>query len=57
MTIRGLFSGVLLLAGLEVVTSSTQAASRFGSLLTGIADVFARIADPTVPAIPDLTGK
>lgn len=47
-------SGVLALALLEAATSSTQAAGRVGSLLSGIAGLVSHALSPAVPAIPDL---
>lgn len=54
MSWRGIFTGALVLIGLEVVTSSGQAAERFGGLFTGAATLVSHLLDPTVPAIPDL---
>lgn len=54
MSWRGVFTGALMLIGLEVVISSGQAADRFGGIFTAIATVVEHLLDPTVPAIPDL---
>jgi hypothetical protein len=50
-------SGVLALALLEAVTSSTASAGRVGDLFTGIAGVVSHVLSPTVAAIPDLRTK
>lgn len=51
---KGLLAAVLALAGLQAVTASEAAASRFGGFLTLPVTLLNRFLDPTVPAIPDL---
>jgi hypothetical protein len=50
-------SGVLGLALLEAVTSSSAAAGRVGQLFDGVASVISHVLSPAVPAIPDLRQK
>ncbi len=55
--LRSIFAGILALAALEAVVSSGAAADRFGGLVKGAAAVIRYVLDPTVPAIPDLSGE
>lgn len=55
MSWRGIFTGTLLLAGLEAVVSSNQSGERFGNLITAAGSILSHFLDPTVPAIPDLS--
>jgi hypothetical protein len=50
-------SGVIALALLEAVTSSTKAAGRVGDLFDGIASLVSHALSPSVAAIPDLRTK
>jgi hypothetical protein len=54
VSIRGVFGGVLALAFLQVVTSSTRSAERTAGIWSATASGFARFLSPTVAAIPDL---
>jgi len=53
MKIGGFLTGVLALGALQAATSSAGAAQRAGGLLAFPAKVFTRLADPTVPLIPN----
>lgn len=57
MTWRGVFSGVLLLAGLQAVVSSSGAADRFGGLVQGLNSITRHALSPFEPAIPDLRNR
>jgi len=54
---RGVFSGVLVLAALQAVLSTDQAASRAGGLLTTVGAGVRHFLSPFEPAIPDLRDK
>lgn len=55
--LRGAIAGGLALTFLEVVVATPGAAGRTGTLFTLLAGALRRIVDPTVPLIPDRTGK
>ena len=55
-TVAWIFSGVLGLAALDAVVGSQGGAERFSGLLGGIANLLDRLLDPTISAIPNLTG-
>lgn len=57
MSWRGVFSGVLLLAGLQAVVSSSGSADRFGGLVLGIRSIVDHALSPFEPAIPDLRNR
>lgn len=50
----GFVGGVLALTALEAVLSSQGATGRVTGAFSGLSSLLQRIADPTVPAIPDL---
>lgn len=52
-TATGILGGALALAALQLVLTSTQATSAFGSLATVPAAWIEKIMDATVAAIPD----
>lgn len=54
MTGRGIFSGVLILAGLQAAVSSQQSAGRVGGIFEGIGSLVVHALSPFEPAIPDL---
>lgn len=51
--LRGIFAGVLGLALLQAVVSSTTSAGRVGGFMQGIASGVEHALDPNVPLIPD----
>jgi hypothetical protein len=53
---RSLFAGILALTLLDAVVSSQESAQRFGGIFTSLANILNWVMDPTVPAIPDLSG-
>lgn len=55
--LRGVFAGALALIALETVLSTTGAADRTAGLLSDVSRLIARMLDPNIPAIPDLTGS
>lgn len=55
--LRGAFSGVLLLAALQAVVSSSGSADRFGGLVKGIDSITRHALSPFEPAIPDLRNR
>lgn len=50
----GFVGGVLALTALEAVLSSRHATGRVTGAFAGLATLLQHIADPTIPAIPDL---
>lgn len=56
MRLRSILAGALALVALEAVVSTPAAAGRFGSMLTGTGKLVRHLLDPSVPAIPDVTG-
>lgn len=57
MSARGVFSGVLVLSGLQAVVSSSAAADRWGGLVGGLAAIVRHALSPFEPLIPDLRDK
>jgi hypothetical protein len=55
--VRGFLAGVIVLVGMEVVLHTADSASRFGQIFTSIGTIAQHILDPSIPAIPDLTGS
>lgn len=55
-TAAWIFSGVLGLAALEAVVGTKNGPARFTGLLGGVANILHRLLDPTVSAVPNLTG-
>lgn len=53
----GLVAGFLGLTALEAVLSTQGSAGRVSGLLGTAATVFEHLADPTIPAIPNLAAK
>lgn len=51
---RSVFAGALALAGLQVLVSTDQAATRAGGLLVGVGNAARHFLSPFEPAIPDL---
>lgn len=51
---RGIFSGVLVLAALQAILSTDQAANRAGGLLVTFGNGVRHFLSPFEPAIPDL---
>lgn len=51
---RGIFSGVLVLAALQAVLSTTESANRAGGLLVTFGNGVRHFLSPFEPAIPDL---
>lgn len=54
---RGIFSGVVVLAGLQAVLSTKQSADRAGGLLVTFGNGVRHFLSPFEPAIPDLRDK
>lgn len=55
-TAAWILSGVLGLAALDAVVGTAGGAERFSGFLGGIANFIDRVLDPTISAIPNLTG-
>jgi hypothetical protein len=57
MSWRGVFSGALLLTGLQAVVSSKESAARWGGLVGSLADITRHALSPFEPLIPDLRDR
>lgn len=55
-TFGWVFTGVLGLAALEAIVATPNGASRFAGMLGALEQLLARVLDPGVSAIPNLTG-
>lgn len=57
MSVRGMFGGVIALALLQAVVSSTKSAQRTAGIWSAVTTGFAHFMSPTVAAIPDIRDR
>lgn len=57
MSLRGIFGGVLALALLQAVVSTTKSAERTAGIWSAMASGVAHFMSPTVAAIPDVRDR